>query len=437
MAEPISVAPSDLLIDEENPRLPQPNAGQREALRGIATNQNRKLLILAEDIVKNGMNPCDLPFVMPRGDDLKRYVVLEGNRRIAALKALENPDQLVGAVDAAVLSELRGLSKTYQVSPVELVSCTLVKSREHAQHWIELRHTGENGGAGVVPWASDDSARFRARTGSLELHSQALNFLESRNDLKVEERRKVPATSYKRLLETPAVRERVGIALEDGKMVLLGGAAEVAKALLWIARDLSSGRTKVGDIYTKDQRVTYANNLPSTIVVKTTKTHGTAAKGADGQGKSKQAKHKRAKPREYLIPRDCVLSITSDRVRDIEDELRTLKLADYANAISVLFRVFLELSADAHIDANNLGISADASLGEKLQGVANDLIKRKKLNSQQALPVRRFCQRDSFLAPSMKLVHQYLHNIHIFPAGGDLRSHWSSLQPFVAAIWSP
>lgn len=69
------IPPADLLIDAENPRLVQPNSGQRDAQREIARHQGKKLLALAEDIVAHGLNPSALPIVVPLNDDLKRYTV--------------------------------------------------------------------------------------------------------------------------------------------------------------------------------------------------------------------------------------------------------------------------------------------------------------------------------------------------------------------------
>lgn len=429
------VAPSDLLLDAENARLAQPNVGQREALRALATLLDRYLVGLAADIVAFGIDPSTLPIVMPSGDDAKRYIVLEGNRRLAALKVLENPESITGAVPHATSAELRALSSQYQSSPIEAVRCLVVKDRTESDHWIELRHTGRREGAGILPWGSDESERFRARSGGMALHTQALNFLEHRGVIGAEKRRGRWVTNFRRLLDTAEVREKLGVSAENRELRLLGNPKQVEKALLHVVDDLTSGRVKVGHIYTKDQRIEYANNLPSDVVVKIKK--GKATNGKKAPARRARAAI-RAKPRDILIPDDCTLHVSDARCKDIEVELRTLSLDSYPNAISVLLRVFLELSADAHIAARKIKtVTADDTLAKKLLAVAEDLIAQQKLTSAQATPVRRATQRDSFLAPSVKLMHQYLHNQHIFPAPGDLRAHWNSLQPFVTAMWSP
>lgn len=440
MGETISIRPADLLINGENPRLPDPNLGQREAQRELAHDQGRKLLVLAKDIVEHGLSPADLPIVIPARDDLKRYIVLEGNRRLGALKALENPEWLVGTVDDVVLREMRELSRQYQETPVESVTCFMVKDRGDADHWIMLRHTGQNEGAGVVPWGSDETARFQARTRKPEIHSQALNFLEHLGALTPKVRRKVPATSYKRLLGTPEVRAKVGIELEDGEMKVLGDTKRVARALLYIANDLIRGTTKTKDIYARDQRVEYANNLPPDIVVTPTRKNGNGITtgGLQTQGRPQRTKGlTRAKARNQLIPRDCVLAVSDQRVREIETELRHIPLDDFPNAVSVLFRVFVELSVDSYISTSSLPQPPKDNLRNKMGAVLKDLLERTKLTREQAIPVRRAMQKGSFLAPSIDLMHNYVHNQYVFPAPGDLRADWNSLQPFIVAIWSP
>lgn len=441
MSETIQISPVDLLIDEQNPRISQPNAGQHKALQSLAGILQKKLQKLADHIVNNGINPADLPIVMPVKDDLKRYVVLEGNRRLAALRALENPESVSGSVPAGVLNAIRKLSRTYQNNPIEHISCVVMKDREEARPWIELRHTGENEGAGVVPWGHEESGRFRARSGVFPIQTQALNFLESRGDLTLEARQKIPVTSLKRLIDTPEVRAKMGLEVEGGKLSMLAGEKHVAKALMYVVNRLSTGKTKVTDIYTRDQRVDFANKLPADVVVTPTLKSGNGVPVSGGAGgkttKSKSSgAPKLGKKRDRLIPRDCTLNVTDVRVRQIEGELRRLSLGDYTNAVSIMFRVFIELSADCHIAMASLS-TKDEKLSTKLLAVATDLIAKNKLTVAQAAPVRQQCHKDSFLAPSTALMNEYVHNRFIIPAAGDLRTYWDNLQPFITAVWAP
>ncbi len=439
MPETISISPTDLLIDVENPRIAQPNVGQHEALQSLAIQQQRKLQSLATDIVRHGVSPIDLPIVMEIQGDPKRYMVLEGNRRLAALKALENPEIIVDAVGKSVLTAIRKLSKEYQKNPVESVLCVVVEDRDEARHWIELRHTGENDGAGIVPWGSGESARFRARTGGFEPHHQALNFLENIGALTLETRRDVPSTSFRRLIGTPEVRNKLGVEIQDGHLSMLADETKVVQALMYVINDLASGNKKVQDIYTRPQRLAYVNALPSGIAVTPTMQSGEGVDISSGiaEPKPKRSSSARdARPRDKLIPRDCLINITEPRVRQIEGELRRLSLEGFTNCVSGVFRVFIELSVDAYIVRMKLSTSEDAALRKKLQDVVNDLVSRQKLTKQQAAPVRRASQQDSFLAPSVTMMNHYVHNQYVFPSPTDLRANWDSLQPFAIAVWT-
>ena len=433
MGDTISIRPTDLLIDPENPRLSLPNQSQRDAFRLLAGNQQRKIVALAKDILGYGISPAELPIVIREKGALKRYVVLEGNRRISALKALENPEPLMGAVDTDVLSQLRVLSREYQNDPLDYITCYVAKDREEANHWIELRHTGQNEGAGLVPWGSDESSRFRARTGLKEVHIQALDFLD-KHGLTPKTRSKTPTTSLKRLLSTPEVRSKLGIDIESKELIIKGNEKSVAKALLYVVKDLASGDTKVSDIYTKAQRLKYINGLPKSL---TQTPKGKGAKSTSGATPKATPRHRRTRqsPRNTLIPKDCVLSVDDPRASDIEEELLRLKLDVHTNAIAVLFRVFVELSVDVHMTKHGLSAKT-GKLREKMQVVLADLKKNQKITTAQATPVSRALQKNSFLAPSVDLMNDYVHNKHVFPAPGDLRAHWSSLQPFMMAIWS-
>ena len=203
MAQSQTVPLADLRADTANPRLAQTSEGQRETLRALAAEQGTKLTVLARDIVAYGLNPGDPFYVIQLEDGLQRFVVIEGNRRLAALRALENPDIFEGAIKSGTLTALRRLGKRFQDAPIEMVNCTLFNSREESRHWIQLRHTGESQGAGTVKWRSDAATRFAAGTSEGPTETQALDFLERRGDITPVERSSVPATTLRRLLDTP------------------------------------------------------------------------------------------------------------------------------------------------------------------------------------------------------------------------------------------
>lgn len=271
---------------------------------------------------------------------------------------------------------------------------------------------------------------------------QALDFLESRGDLTPDERRKVPATSFKRLIGTPAVRAKLGIEVREGRLKALADEERIAKALLYVARDLSSGKTKVQNIYTQQLREEYADKLPAGVRVDAALPAGKGVDLTVGSAPVRPAKKpvpRTGRHRDHLIPRDCAMNITEPRLRDIEIELRKLSLETHTNAVGALFRVFVELSADSYIDQYGIVIAGqgnEPNLRAKLQYVTNHLIGRKKLSKQQAVPVRRACERDSFLAPSVTLMHQWIHNQFTFPIPSDLKRHWDNLEPFIRAMWA-
>ena len=368
--------------------------------------------------------------------------MIEGNRRLTALRAMENPDLFDGAIRPGLLTVIRRLARTYQLAPIENVNCTLFSSREESRHWVRLRHTGEAGGAGTVKWRSDAVSRFSQGMGESPTETQALDFLERRGDITATERNTVPPTTLRRLLETPRFREKIGLGLQRRKLMLVAGEAPVAKALAWIVQGLISGAITEPKVSTVEDRIKFANDLPADIVVTPTTTGGgvdIATAGETAKPKRKPtSKVVKPKPRNYLIPRDCVINTTDERLRRIEVELRRLDLEDFTNSVGVMLRVFIELSGDTYMARTGLqGVAERDTLAKKLSAITKDLQSQSKLSAKQATPVLKACVGDSLLAPSIKLMNEYVHNPYLFPSASDLRIAWDNLQPFIIAVWEP
>jgi len=443
MAKIESIPLDNLLIDTDNPRLEGSLQDQRAAICAVAVNQGPKLAMLAKDIVEHGLNPSDSLVVTRFEEDSRYFVVLEGNRRIAALKILEDLGLISGAVDDAIVSRFRKLSTQYKDSVKEM-QCVIVSDRADATHWIELRHTGENDGAGIVRWGGKETARFRQRSGQKEPHLQVLDFLEERGDVSRETCQGVPVTSLKRLLTNPYVRTKLGIDLRSGVVVTrVENDNEVAKGLKRVVEDLASRDVRVKDIYTRDDRIKYIDSVPPEDLPDTSNLMSEFRRLESPSTPQDQKQPSRtrkiapsSKKRSMLIPRGFALFINQPRINDIYRELKKLDIEEYSNAVSVLFRVILELSADAYIKREQLGTDEKTPLSRKLLDVANALKSQGKLDDQQLKPVQRAAQKDSFLASTITTMHQYVHNPYSSPAPSDLRAAWDSLQVFIEAIWS-
>ena len=143
-----------------------------------------------------------------------------------------------------------------------MVDCVVISSREEADHWIELRHTGENKGAGIVTWGAAEIERFKERRrGAKSPHLQILEFLEERKAISPETRRKVPITNLERLIKTPYVRKQLGIEIQSGDVVTNLPEPEVTKGLKRVVEDLASRKVKVPDIYYEEDRRRYIDSI--------------------------------------------------------------------------------------------------------------------------------------------------------------------------------
>ncbi len=152
----LNLRPSQVILDPDNPRLPDGTSSDREAINRLLDEGADALAALARDIVQTGQtNPSELPIAVKHGS---RYLILEGNRRFAALKLLKDPDL------ADDESHRKAFRRVASIGAAPKTVFTLVTDdRDLAEHWIVLRHTGENDGVGVRRWSAGQTATQRRR----------------------------------------------------------------------------------------------------------------------------------------------------------------------------------------------------------------------------------------------------------------------------------
>src|SRR5438477_1803214 len=84
-----------LVLDSDNPRITHADS-QQQALQKVVRDQKAKLARLAQSIVEHGLSPIERLMVLQVSPSPKRYIALEGNRRVAALRLLTNPAAMTG-----------------------------------------------------------------------------------------------------------------------------------------------------------------------------------------------------------------------------------------------------------------------------------------------------------------------------------------------------
>ncbi len=101
---------TQLRLDTQNPRLPGIEHNQGDTVRAMVEAQQNKVIALARHIVNNGPNPASLSIVMPSEEGEGKYDVLDGNRRVAALRLLEDPSLAEGILSSKAVERLQQLS---------------------------------------------------------------------------------------------------------------------------------------------------------------------------------------------------------------------------------------------------------------------------------------------------------------------------------------
>ena len=432
-----------LMINTENPRF-EMVGNQREAIALMIENQKDKLVKLAQDIIDNGVNPSDLVIVTPHTKYEGKFNVLEGNRRVTALKLLNNPE-LIPEKKKSILNKFKDLSKRFKINPITKLDCVVFTDEKDALRWIKLKHTGENEGIGTVGWDAQQKARFEERfEGKSKYSLQIIDFLKKSEFFEEELKKKltqVPITSLQRLISDPDIREIIGIETSDGRIISHLSPDEIIKPLTKIIKDLLKTDFTVKDIYYKDDRANYIETFKdSDLPDKTKKTSKweiiTSTPPTFIQPKDKETK--KSKPlstsRNTIIPKSCIIHISQKRINKIYRELKDIDLRDYINAAAITFRVFVELSVDSFIEEKKLKVNINAKLINKVQAVTDYLNNNGYLTKHQLKPINTMVASPNSIL-SINTFNAYVHNKYFNPIANELKISWDNIEPFIQKIW--
>lgn len=425
---------NDLIVNKANDRHGE-LANEDSAIEWLLQQKADHMKNLAGDIVESGQiyKP---PLVSQNGNG---YVVYDGNRRTTALKLLQKPERAPTQKWAEFFSELR---RKWPGKFPDSIECQLENDGERLDEILYRRHTGQQSGIGQSQWDAEAKSNFQRRTGKdtkLNVAEEIEKLLHTHGRLRPEE--KIPRSNMNRLLSAEQFRNRAGIALEGNKLKLTHGTDAVLSALEKISRDLISKRITLDDIWDNDAKRRYLDSLCRDSVLPTAdqalpeaKTLAETTALQTPLARGNLPKSVEPKDRHTLIRNiQYHLEPAHDnrKALDIWKELQYgLILGQHDNAISVLFRVLVELSIDIYIDRNKIqGIKKSENMATKFKTVLSHMLSRQLIEKKYYDQLEKFDDGSSVF--SANTLNAYVHSNDFFPSDHHLKNMWDTLEKFV------
>jgi hypothetical protein len=438
---------TDLQLDTTNYRTGKQN-DQRDAIRALIEEQKNKLVNIARDIMEYGLSPLETILVVPVPDEKSRFTVVEGNRRVAAMKLVNQPDL---AADTTWHNAFKRLHKSAPGQVPKKVRCAIAKSKEEAFLWIQRRHDTGLKGAGLESWSTIAQYRAHAAQGRSAPEFDALEFTlaHGKLDPDVEERvngQDFPITNLKRLLDSSYVTEQ--LELDRGETYLSTTANKkwvlsmLREFVTIISREEHDGQKfSVKDIYDLPAQKKFFNKIeskhpkPSKSTRRWTINADTSVAEAERSSQKKKKPHRPTSERKRLVPNNTDVRPPIGRANDILHELRRLEVEQYRNAVSVLFRVFLEFSVEAYMDRRSVtSVTLNDSLKDKIKGVAKHMQTNGIMDKKALLAANKAANDPTSMFSTVQL-NAYVHNQKFYPSASELKTSWDNLEPFIVKLW--
>lgn len=372
---------TSLRLDLNNPRLSESTKklNQNEIIDYLI--ENEKVYELALSIVTKGYFLNEQPIVVKEND---KYRVLEGNRRVSASKILINPDLIKSSTKR---SNIKKLLKTFDLSIVEKLEVIVAPNREDADVMIVNRHTG---GSAVEKWDKTKQDRFlynRFVSGET-VEQMAAKFPISKTEIKNSLKRYSVYKEICSLNLAPHIKSAVldettfsmtnverayqfkegltflGFEFDENKFTLIKKLPkeEFEKRISKIATDVITGEINSRKLNDDLDKKKYFDKLresgdfdtdivPDSIYNEESDEPEQEEKEIKVEDTKKPIRNRTSNVK--LMPANTYLDTGIQRIDEIFYELKSLNIKNNPNAVSVLFRSYLDMLSYQFLKKNN------------------------------------------------------------------------------------
>lgn len=458
----VQVAIDELLLDQENPRI-DTVVSQAMALRGLIRLSSKHFQKMMASIKTHGLDPGDLFYLVDESEEtgVEGYTVLDGNRRVAALKVLRQPTLLsgTGAPDN-VVKKLRDEATGFDPGIVgNERSCILFESRSEAEDWILRRHGRDLGGEERIAWGPLEIQRFQGDHSVLDI----IDFMERNGGYSTEEwesvRTKLQRKSYalRRFLDSKIGIATLGLGEEKSEREVKPTSTRTPEFLSAILRrlldDVVSGKIDTRQYNKASQIKKYFDDLPSEL----------QPGNSDGSSQPTQFNEldiepvEKPKPTSTPTPSPPPASTPAPKIRDtlsaktvefnlpinakgqqLVREAMKVKLRDAPLSAAFLLRGFIQFVVDTYMVDNDIPFWKDnhqLELHRRADEVIKHLIANKKAKRSNLSAIKRkLAENASKNASSIQALNDYHHDRFAIPDADALRSGWNDATALFVAI---
>ncbi|HFI2197692.1 TPA: ParB/Srx family N-terminal domain-containing protein [Pseudomonas aeruginosa] len=249
---------SQILMDRENPRHDEMR-DQREILNWHVNALADELIQLMRSISNNGLSDIEKILVQPTVGDA--FVVKEGNRRLAALKLLNDPSLCDDPL-------FRRKIESVQVPPsfdysIDCVCCT---DRARVLWMMGLRHLGQQNGVGTYKWGAAEKSRHQQDYEGNARYWRSLYFIDYalKNDLITDQqavRLSERISNLDRLVPSVEFKNALGVTYK-GNIVKVGLEKSIHDKILSILlQKISEPSFNVSKIYQSGDKIKFLTEV--------------------------------------------------------------------------------------------------------------------------------------------------------------------------------
>ena len=423
----------------------------RAVYQAMLDEQKEKLVNLATDILDNGLSPAERLIVVPDEDEPGHFIVCEGNRRLTAIRLMDDPRFASGTPFHA---RFVTLSKRFHKHPIRTLPCTELPDKDAAFIWIERKHNPKDG-KGLAQWGSAATSRAEAYRGRVRASKAVLDYLQEKAALsaKLDRATHRKTTNLDRVFQMPYMCSALGVTIGKSGTITFGNGDEAkgAKLLKSMVERITSDGFNVNDIRTKGQRWALIDEFAGQTCAGPPDPSSTSTKKAVAT--SKQKKGKRPEPSQSarttlaLSGAQHALKIKDKRLAELYNEARDINVVSLTSSAAMLCRLFLELSTDYFLKAMKVPLPTQRQ-GRPAWRSWSDKGLSLEAKIRAALAVldptgktKEFAEaRKGISTPDaihfVDNLHDFVHNLRAVPDQSEVKRIWAKWHDYFDALFT-